>query len=140
VSGGEGADVFGMGEEASFKFLVGGSYSHTANSTNTTTTGWGIAIPSPIGPPSVSVPSAMSGYTFRLYFLPPPAPPSKLAPNYWVQELQTQLRNAPAPPPDLPFHPLTPDEIDPNAHAWKIMFVVTSYMSNDGSQSYNYTG
>jgi hypothetical protein len=140
VSGGGGVSIFGEGEEGEFKFLVGGAYSYKANTTRSTTTGWGIAITNGssgiIGPPAINDPSAMSRYTFRLYFLPPPAPPKS---NYWVQELQTCLRKAPPPPPNLPFAPLNPDDIDVNASPWKIVFVVTSYESNDGKQRYNYT-
>ena len=62
VSGGWDVDVFGLGSAGTFNFLVGGTYSHSANWTNTATTGWGIRIEKGtegrIGPPYVDGPKA----------------------------------------------------------------------------------
>jgi len=126
VSGGEGLSIFGLGENFSYEFLVGGSFSSSANTTTDTTNGWGIAVRWPFGPPYGGGPKAMASYTFRLYFLPPPVPSSGLPPNYWVQELRTFAKQAPLPPPNT-FPALTPEQIDPNASAWKIVYVVTKW-------------
>jgi hypothetical protein len=65
---------------------------------------------------------------------------SNLPSNYWVKELKTCLKKTWPPPSDLPFTSLHPDDIDPNASAWKIVFVVKEYQSKEGKQSYKYTG
>jgi hypothetical protein len=80
---------------------------------------------------------ALLRYTFRLYFVPPPAPPSNLPPDYWVQELQTHAKDAPAALSHTGLPAIDPQDIDPNAQAWKIMYVVTEWASLDG-RSYPY--
>jgi len=146
VSGGWDVNIIGLGSAGSFNFLAGGTYSHSANWTDTATTGWGIGIEKGtegrIGPPYVDGPKAdparVISYTFRLYYLPPPAPqppgsqfPS-LKPNYWVQELRTCLGRVPQPA-ALPYKP---EDIDPNAAAWKLVYVVTSWETAHDQYTY----
>lgn len=136
VSGGEGATIFGVGEEESFKFLVGGTYSHEASAAKEAETAWGIEVGEGWGPPSPSSdPKAVSAYTFRVYFLPvPPQKPDGISPNHWVKELKNHAKDAPS---YSGFPPLNPDTIDGNACAWKIVFVVTDYQLVDGT-TYDY--
>ena len=58
-SGGEGASIFGFGAEAFFKFLVGGTYSHEAQTTTDDQRGWGIGLPGSFGPPASDDPNAI---------------------------------------------------------------------------------
>jgi hypothetical protein len=52
--------------------------------------------------------------------------------NYWVQELRTCLGRVPQSA-DLPHKP---EDIDPNASAWKIMYVVTSWGTEHDQYTY----
>jgi hypothetical protein len=68
------------------------------NVVHTTDDQWGITLPLPWGPPSPSAnptdPPGVSGYTFRISFLPvPPAPgvSTTLPPTYWAQEVRQYL-------------------------------------------------
>jgi hypothetical protein len=135
VSGSEGFDIFGTGEEVTFKFLVGMSFSHEASTTTETEKGWGIGLSDDFGPDSnpQQQPTAAKSYTFRIYFLPAPPgdDPQGLPPNYWVQELKNLAKNAPP-------QQLDPHRIDGNACAWKIVFVVTDYVLNNGHE-YHYS-
>ena len=70
VGGGGGIDFFGMGEEMNWELLIGGEYSHTSTATTESGTGWGIDVAAGDGPPQSTDRSAVSAYTFRLYFLP----------------------------------------------------------------------
>jgi hypothetical protein len=58
-----------------------------------------------------------------------------------VQELHDQLKNAGPPPGDLGVDPLDPNDIDVNACAWKIVYVVTSWTTvGPPVRSYTYAG
>jgi len=132
VSGGEGASIFGFGEDWSFKFLVGGTYSHTAVTSTGTENEWSIGLEQGWGQiGTLDAPPMMKNYVFRIYFLPAPGPGSTLPPNYWVTELKQMLPSAPPSP-----RQLDPNTIDPNSCAWKIVFIVDSYESVDGQTHY----
>jgi hypothetical protein len=144
VGGGGGIDFFGMGEEMNWEVLIGGEYSHTSTATTESGTGWGIDVAAGYGPPQSTDPSAISAYTFRLYFLPPPQQviavgPHQWAANAWTLELIDCLKQSTPPSPRLPYPPLDPQCIDPGGAAWKICFVVTDYQTVD-NQHYHYTG
>ena len=144
-SGGEGASIFGFGAEAFFKFLVGGTYSHEAQTTTDDQKGWGIGLPESFGPPASDDPNAIGGYTFRIYFLPPPTTditvgPNSWGANAWTLELIECLQKQAPPTRKLPFTPIDPNAIDPNGAAWKICYVVTDYVSVDGKTTYHYAG
>jgi hypothetical protein len=136
VSGGEGVSIFGVGVDWSFKFLVGDSFSHTASTSTTTGDEWGIGVSDPFGPPACFDGDCIAEYAFRVYFLPVPPPTATIPPNYWVKELKAYAGSASPFSGPLPFPPLDPDTIDENASAWKIVFVVTSYASSDGTNTY----
>jgi hypothetical protein len=129
VSGGEGLEFLGFGEDDQFEFLTGITFSMTIDNATQTTTQWGIELDS-WAPPALNDADAVSAYAFRTYFLPIPQTPSQLPPNYWTKELKACLAAAP-PPSTITWNPLTADEIDPNGAAWKIVFVVTDIISND---------
>lgn len=136
ISGGEGVSVFGLGEDVSFKFLVGGTYSHDAGDSEKNDRGVtvgltdeGIRLAR-----ARAAPSVVKNYRFRLYYLPPPGPSSDLPPNYWVTELKTYLPRGPQGPDQLDH-----GRIDAEARAWKIVFVVDHYECY-GGKVYNSPG
>ena len=133
-----------MGEEMNWELLIGGEYSHTSTATTESGTGWGIDVAAGDGPPQSTDPSAVSAYTFRLYFLPPPQQviavgPHHWAANAWTLELIDCLKQSTRPGQRLPHPPLDPQCIDPGGAAWQICFVVTDYQTVD-NQHYHYTG
>jgi hypothetical protein len=134
VSGGEGASIFGLGENWSFKFLVGGTYSRDVTTTDEKVNEWSLGLAEGYGAfGPCDAPKQIANYTFRIYFLPAPTPsagPNSLAPNYWVKELIEFLPKAPG------EGQVDPKSIDPNSGAWKIMFIVDSYESNDKTVKY----
>jgi hypothetical protein len=135
VSIGGGFALFGMGEEAAGTFLAGMTFTAQAETSDTSSNQWGIAVlPDNFGPPvrPEVVGAAMAHYAFRLYFLPVPSPP--LPPTYWADELISHL------PKDGPASYLDPATIDPSSAPWRIVFVVTEYTSNDGNTKYEYDG
>jgi hypothetical protein len=148
VSGGQSVEVFGLGEGFKASFLAGFSVAFRGTQTSTTGSGWGIGIPNndwgPVTPPTYDPNNpthtfGVSGYTFRVYFLPPPSlPPGPgiLPPNYWAQELYYGLTNAGQTGAGGLLDPAT---IDLSSCPWKIMYVVTQITNNNGQNNYNYT-
>jgi hypothetical protein len=134
-SGGEGLNVFGVGWEWSFEFMEGGTYSHVASASTSEEDAWGIGLSDQFGPESATKPEHISRYVFRIYFLPAPPAGGAIKPTVWVEELAACCAHAPVSD-SVPT--LDPETIDTNACAWKIMFVVTSYESQDKSVSYSY--
>ena len=78
-----------MGEEMNWELLIGGEYSHTSTATTESGTGWGIDVAAGYGPPQATDPSAVSAYTFRLYFLPPPQQVIAVGPHQWATNAWT---------------------------------------------------
>jgi len=139
-SAGGGVSIFGMGEEATFKLLVGLSVSYSTQSTTTQGQQWGINLGGSDGwgPPSwgdntsnnkmrnnPNWGSAIQNYSFDLYFLPVPTSSSGLPPNYWTQELITYIRKVP--------NQAFPQSsvIDPYSSSWRIVYVVTDFVTNN---------
>ena len=142
ISGGGGIDVFGLGEEADFSILAGFSATYVHDSSQTQQSEWGISLSDTWGPPGeleVGQGDLIGGYSIRIYFLPVPSgnttlPDGTTMPaNYWTQELLKYQQ---------PPQPNTIDwtTIDPNSGAWRIVYVVTSYHTVDGTESYAYDG
>jgi hypothetical protein len=147
ISTGEGFNVFGMGESFQYKFMAGFTMSTQSSTTTTDGSSWGIQLSQNWGPPGwggdpsfVPVncqpnwPKAMANFSFVLYFLPIPAKSSGLPKNYWTWELKEYLPKVP----NQIFKNV--ENIDINAAAWRIVYVVTAYTTNDGSLTYSYSG
>lgn len=123
VSGGEGINIFGLGEEFETEFLVGASYSRENSEATTNEISWGIEVEGKEnwgGPPVRNLkdaPDSVKSYTFRLYFLPVPSKDSGLHPNYWTKELIDNVHDG--------------ERIDHNSGSWRIMYVVTKIEYND---------
>lgn len=132
LSWGAGISVFGLGEEGQIKLLFGGTYHYESSHTENKQSGWGINSSLLWGPVVSDNANAITGYSFRLFFLPAPSsPPSSLESTYWTQELKKYMK---------PGGPVTSDSIDPNSGAWRIVFVVTEIISKnpDPTQNYSY--
>ena len=74
---------------------------------------------------------AVIAYTFRVFFLPVPKPPSTLQPSYWTQELIKYMKPGSLPP---------GQSIDPNSGCWRLVYVVTEIQCNDSTLNYSYDG
>lgn len=126
------------------KVLFGGTFKYDVSSKNSQETKWGLNISDEFGPPTCDEDDAIGSYTFRVYFLPPPSPPSNLPTNYWTQELINRI-TTPVKGSGDQGDIVDPANIDPNGAAWKIAFVVTSYtyVNEDvaaGRKNYTYYG
>jgi hypothetical protein len=118
ISGGEGFELFGLGEEVEFSVMADFGLSRDYSTSEDKETQWGIEIGESWGPPSPgenSGPNSVEHYVFRIYFLPVPTTPSILPVNVWTQELFDFLPSGNA---------LTP-QIDKNSACWKVVYVVT---------------
>ncbi len=129
VSGGLGADFFGLGEDESFKFLAGFTVSLSGEQSLSGTEEWGIQVGTDgdnWGPPTIddkSSEAAIAEYTFLVFFLPVPSN-GTLEPNAWTQELIKYLPKVP----DQEFKSVK--GIDTNSGAWRITFAVINYLTN----------
>jgi hypothetical protein len=128
VSGGTGASVFGMGEEAQWEVLAGVDYSHVSTQSENKQTGWGVGLSETWGPPFRSdVLDSVASYDFRVFFLPVPKPPSILTAAYWTQELMKYSG--------------TTQPLDPNSGCWRIVYAVTKIVYTDSQRKpYLYDG
>ena len=127
VSGGGGFSIFGLGEEAQVSLLAGSTVTHESTTDENTESGWTVSLSETWGPtlPSKNPdPNAVTKYDFRIFFLPVPTAPSTLPPNYWTQELITNMPDGSYP---------SGKNIDPNSCCWKIVFVVTAIQYAAGS-------
>ena len=127
ISGGAGFELFGLGEKMEFSAMAGADLSREYSTSEEKETEWGIDISEPWGPPSPGVdagPKSVKHFVFRIYFLPVPTQPSILPANHWTQELFDFL------PAD---NALTP-QIDKNSACWKIYYVVTDIIYQDGTE------
>lgn len=127
ISGGAGFELFGLGEKIEFSAMAGADLSRDYSTSTEKETEWGIDISDPWGPPSPGEdagPKSVKHYVFRIYFLPVPTQPSILPANHWTQELFDFLPSDNA---------LTP-QIDKNSGCWKIYYVVTDIIYQDGTE------
>jgi hypothetical protein len=152
ISGGEGLEMFGFGENTQYRFLAG--FTLSAKSVTKTAQGhsWGVAVNDWGGPgwgdqngylannDHAKWLKAIAVYDFVMFYLPPPAPASDFGDNYWTAELVDLLATAPG----QAFTDVK--DIDPNSGTWKILFVVTRYATNEdwfyhgGKWTYQYAG
>jgi hypothetical protein len=142
VSGGGEVALFGIKiEEFSFKFLAGVTFSSESKTAVDKSHEWSIGLESGWGEFGDDHEGDMiSQYTFRIYFLPPPAPSEvikstnwpAMGPSYWIKELQLC---APKAPPSI-YQQIDPKSVDSNSGAWRIFFVVDSYGSFNGKIHY----
>ena len=115
--------------------LAGVTVSMQGSSTDTSGAEWGVALEQGwLGPPPcpASVGSGIAGYTFLIFFLPPPDG-TTFPPNYWVQEMIEYG-------PKVGGQTFDMTTIDPNSQSWRILYVVTNYVTNDGQTQYVYDG
>lgn len=126
VSGGTGANIFGLGEEFQWEVMAGVDYSHDSITDLDKKSGWSVGLGDTWGPPFRSdLPESVSAYDFRVYLLPVPVDPSPLTKTYWTAELIAQTKRT---------------DLDGNSGCWRIVYVVTKIEHVDGSKPYRYDG
>jgi len=126
VSGGTGAEIFGLGEDFQWEVMAGVDYSHNSITDSDKSSKWSIGLDGTWGPPNrPELPESVSAYNFRIYLLPVPVPPSALKKTYWTEELIEKTNQT---------------GLDGNSACWRIVYVVTLINYVDGSNSYQYDG
>ncbi|HEX6717327.1 MAG TPA: hypothetical protein VF088_09450 [Pyrinomonadaceae bacterium] len=125
ISGGAGATIFGVGEDLEYEVMAGIDYSHNSISDSDKKSGWSIGLADIWGPPTRDLPDSVSAYRFRVYLLPVPVAPSKLAKTRWTTELISHTNRT---------------DLDGNSACWRIVYVVTLIQHLDGSSPYEYDG
>ena len=134
VSGGGGVSAFGLGEELSFSFMVGGSFSHEETNATESKKELSIGIEDGIELPPAGLdgtPKGVVEFGFRLYFLPPPRKGNlaNLPSSYWARELQASLAKLPK-----GKDWIDPITIDENSSPWRVFYMVSHYTLKDGTK------
>ena len=127
VSGGEGAEIFGFGADATFSAMLGFTVSLQSDSTTSETEEWQWTVDINCPATTVNMPG-VTNYTFNVYFLPGSV--------LWANELGQYLAKPLASYPQNPI--LNADgtlsiTIDTNSKPWRLVYVVTAYTMVDAN-------